>query len=389
VPLPLPTVPGRRPTTSPGSEQVPAGLRAELAERARSSALTVVFVVALAYPAWAVFDRALEPALSERLLVTRMLTEIPVLVCLWLLWRGSVRRRYATPVAFGVLALVQAEVAVMLVHVQHVEFYLLGFSLPLHGSGVLLAARPLWTAALIGTSSVALAVAVLTDPAPMSGQLLVAVAVFVATTSFVALMSHSRRWQLAVREIGARTRLEDEQRRTQELLDRLERLSHEDALTDLANRRRWDAELAAACTHAREQGDRVAVALIDLDRFKQVNDRLGHAAGDAALQAVAALLRQRVRAGDLVARLGGDELAVLLPGADVRAAVGFAERVRAESLALWPEGFDQPGVSLSIGVAVAEGTSTQPRELMAAADAQLYRAKSSRNAVRATGPSLG
>ena len=247
--------------------------------------------------------------------------------------------------------------------------------------------RPRWTVALVSTSAAALAVNMLTDPTPMNGRLLTALLVFSGTTSFVALMAHHRRAQLAGHELRTRLRLADEQRRTGELLVRLEQLSHEDPLTGLANRRRWDAVLAGTC--ASDDGRRPAVVLIDLDRFKQVNDRFGHQAGDAALVAVAGLLRERVRSGDLVARLGGDELAVLLPDADLTAAVRFAERVRAESLGLWPDGYDEPGVSLSLGVAVAEGPGTLPRDLLARADAQLYRAKSSRNAVRAAEPSLG
>src|SRR4030095_9271489 len=111
--------------------------------------------------------------------------------------------------------------------------------------------------------------------------------------------------------------LEHEQRRTRVLLTRLERLSQEDPLTGLANRRRWDSELAVVCAQARDSGEHVAVLLIDLDHFKQVNDRHGHAGGDRALKQVAGLLSRRIRSGDLVARLGGDELAVLLPGTDL------------------------------------------------------------------------
>jgi diguanylate cyclase (GGDEF)-like protein len=388
VPISLRPARDRRPSSA-GSEQLSERLRAELDERSRSSALTVTFVVALAFPAWAVLDRVLEPALAPGFLVERLLIEVPVLICLWLLWRRPVGRRRSALLCFLVLALVQADIAAMLVEVENVEFYLLGFSLPLYGSGVLLATRPGWTGALVVTSGFALAVAVVTDESPVRADTLGAVVVFMATTSFVALMAHSRRWQLAVRELGARMRLEDEQRRTQALVVQLDRLSHEDPLTGLANRRRWDAEFAQACALAQDDGGRLAVVLIDLDRFKQVNDEFGHPAGDEALRSVATLLRQRVRAGDLAARLGGDELAVLLPGADLTAAVRFAERVRTESLALLPEGYDRPGVSLSMGVAVAESTGARPGELLAAADAQLYRAKASRNAVRAAEPSLG
>jgi hypothetical protein len=151
VPISLRPARDRRPSSA-GSEQLSERLRAELDERSRSSALTVTFVVALAFPAWAVLDRVLEPALAPGFLVERLLIEVPVLICLWLLWRRPVGRRRSALLCFLVLALVQADIAAMLVEVENVEFYLLGFSLPLYGSGVLLATRPGWTGALVVTS---------------------------------------------------------------------------------------------------------------------------------------------------------------------------------------------------------------------------------------------
>jgi diguanylate cyclase (GGDEF)-like protein len=185
------------------------------------------------------------------------------------------------------------------------------------------------------------------------------------------------------RELSARVRLEHEQERGRVLLAQLERLSHEDPLTGLANRRRWDAELAGTCAEARRHGSVVGVVLLDIDHFKRVNDRHGHAGGDEALRAVADLLRSRVRAGDLVARLGGDELAVLMPGADLDRAVELAERLRGEATALRPSGFEAGELSLSLGVAAVTGTQAFPLELMSQADVQLYRAKITRNAVGA------
>jgi GGDEF domain-containing protein len=100
-------------------------------------------------------------------------------------------------------------------------------------------------------------------------------------------------------------RLEREQQRTSVLLAQLERLSHEDPLTGLANRRRWDAELGSVCAAARQSGSVVAVVLLDIDHFKEINDRHGHP--------------------------GGDEFAVLLPDADLDRAIELAERLRAEA----------------------------------------------------------
>ncbi|MGY5885594.1 diguanylate cyclase [Modestobacter lacusdianchii] len=362
---------------------------ADVRSRARTSALLVCAVAAIGYPAWAVLDLALEPAAADRLITVRAAGTAVIAVLLCLLWWHPAGRRAPAAFAFGVLAVVQVTTAWMLTGVTHVEFYLLGLSLALHGSGVLLAVRPRWTVLLVTTTWTTLALALVVDLTPLRPRLVAAVAVFLAITSLVALLAHWRRARLAVAALVSRLRLEEEQRRTQDLLVQLERLSLEDPLTGVANRRRWDADLAEACARARADGGRLAVALVDVDHFKQVNDRYGHAAGDAALREVAVLLREHVRDGDLVARLGGDELAVLLAGADAQVAVRISERVRARSLELRPEGFTEPGVSLSIGVAAATGGSAVPRELLAEADAQLYLAKASRNAVRAPRPAVG
>ncbi|WP_308128091.1 GGDEF domain-containing protein [Modestobacter italicus] len=368
---------------------LPDAVRADVRARARTSALLVCAVAAVGYPAWAVLDLALEPGAADRLIAVRAAGTAVIAALLWLLWRHPVGRRAPAALAFGVLAVVQVTTAWMLTDVSHVEFYLLGSSLALHGSGVLLAVRPRWTVLLVATTWTALTLALVVDPTPLRPRLVAAVAVFLAITSLVASLAHWRRAQLAVSALISRLWLEEEQRRTRELLVQLERLSLEDPLTGVANRRRWDADLAEACARARADGGRLAVALVDVDHFKQVNDRYGHAAGDAALREVATVLREHVREGDLVARLGGDELAVLLPGADAQVAVRIAERMRARSLELRPEGFAEPGVSLSIGIAAAGGGGAVPRELLAEADAQLYLAKASRNAVRALRPAVG
>jgi diguanylate cyclase (GGDEF)-like protein len=158
-------------------------------------------------------------------------------------------------------------------------------------------------------------------------------------------------------------------------------MSNEDALTGLANRRRWDTELARACADAARTGATLSVIIVDVDRFKAVNDACGHAGGDAALRAIAALLTTRLRRNDVAARIGGDEFAVLLVGTDAAGASHLAEEVADATRRLRLFGPNGPVLTLSIGVADATGTACDPLVLVARADTHLYRAKATRDAV--------
>ena len=144
-----------------------------------------------------------------------------------------------------------------------------------------------------------------------------------------------------------------------------------DDLTGLANRRALErfrqGLLGRGVTMA-------AVALVDLDRFKSVNDGHGHPAGDAVLQRLAGLLRAGVRDNDLVARLGGDEFLLLLTMPDCGAARRRCEAIM-ESIAVCPWGEISPGLQVTASFGVATGSLEQFDELCAAADAALYRAK--------------
>jgi PAS domain S-box-containing protein/diguanylate cyclase (GGDEF)-like protein len=108
----------------------------------------------------------------------------------------------------------------------------------------------------------------------------------------------------------------------------LERLARHDALTGALNRRAWDEELAEAVAEAGRTGESLAIALLDLNDFKQVNDTAGHATGDLVLQRTVDVWGTRLRDGDDLARLGGDEFAVLLRGSGAFAAQSIAERLR-------------------------------------------------------------
>jgi diguanylate cyclase (GGDEF)-like protein len=160
----------------------------------------------------------------------------------------------------------------------------------------------------------------------------------------------------------------------------LTRLALTDPLTGLANRRHFDEVLSSELSRANRHQGVLSLAIIDLDDFKAFNDRHGHPAGDAALKAVALLLRARVRGHDTVARLGGEEFAVLMVGACGEAACRTAERIRA-SVSEHPFGAGVR-ITVSIGLATAPGDGSTPAELVREADRALYRAKDSgRNAV--------
>jgi len=156
----------------------------------------------------------------------------------------------------------------------------------------------------------------------------------------------------------------------------LHALAHTDPLTQLPNRRRFEQALEGAANRSR-QGDRdCALLYLDVDFFKQINDRYGHATGDDVLVEFARRLRTSVRSTDLVARLAGDEFTVLLH--DVRSEADV-ERVARKILDAVAEPFALAGRTLSvgttIGVGLASGGSVDPRALMETADRALYAAK--------------
>ena len=174
------------------------------------------------------------------------------------------------------------------------------------------------------------------------------------------------------------------------LLNEMRALARHDHLTGLLTRREMDRVLDEELVRSHRYGHPVALILIDLDHFKQVNDTYGHVSGDAALRAVAAVVSHCARDTDRAARYGGDELAVLLPETDHVGACVLAERVRAKVSAV---GVAPPTdalvasgpipLTLSIGVAALPGsTASTPSEFIARADAALYQAKrSGRNQV--------
>jgi two-component system cell cycle response regulator len=180
----------------------------------------------------------------------------------------------------------------------------------------------------------------------------------------------------------------------QALLDRLRRqhaesldLAVTDALTGVFNRRYLEAYFELQKRGAQDSA--FALLLLDIDRFKQINDRLGHAAGDAALRQIAERLLGHVRASDMVVRVGGEEFVVLMPGADRATAETVAERLRAV-IADTPFTVAGEKIAVTVSIGIATGAVAGSRGLLAEADGALYASKrKGRNCVTAAAARAG
>jgi diguanylate cyclase (GGDEF)-like protein len=167
---------------------------------------------------------------------------------------------------------------------------------------------------------------------------------------------------------------------SQRLRNDLMEVATVDVLTRIPNRRATQSFLEKELSRAQRNGSQFSVLLLDIDNFKQVNDRWGHATGDAVLSQTAAILQSMIRKQDLVGRWGGEEFLIILPG-DCDAGV-LAERVRHEiANSKFSRGSAWFNITISIGVTCAQGTESIDQILRKADDA-LYRAKRTKNTVR-------
>jgi diguanylate cyclase (GGDEF)-like protein/PAS domain S-box-containing protein len=156
-----------------------------------------------------------------------------------------------------------------------------------------------------------------------------------------------------------------------------------DPLTGLQNRRAFAERLEAAMTGARERGEHHAVGFLDLDRFKVVNDRFGHAVGDRLLREIGEVMGRVVRGGDVLARIGGDEFALLLANCRIGDARRVAEKLRGAVDAYRIEHHgEELSVGVSVGLAAIEAATPSVSHALAEADAACYQAKAAgRNAI--------
>jgi diguanylate cyclase (GGDEF)-like protein/PAS domain S-box-containing protein len=177
---------------------------------------------------------------------------------------------------------------------------------------------------------------------------------------------------IVIRDISARKALED----------KLAVLASTDGLTGLANRRAFDENLEREWLRTLRERTQMSLLMLDLDHFKRFNDRYGHQVGDDCLRAVAAVVRETVRATDIACRYGGEEITVILPGTGSDAALQIGEAVRGAVEALHiPHDTSPAGnrLTASIGAATAtsahDGERQMPERLLAAANRALYEAK--------------
>ena len=168
--------------------------------------------------------------------------------------------------------------------------------------------------------------------------------------------------------------LQEYQRELEKVRAELENQSLTDPLTGVNNRRAFDTRFEEEFLRAKRYKAACSLILIDIDFFKQYNDTFGHTAGDEALIAVAALLKEDVRIHDMVARYGGEEFAVILPNTDTKGALVMGERFRRSiQRASW----QHKQLTISVGVASLQEGMQKPMDLLRESDVALYHAKQS------------
>ncbi|WP_052162531.1 diguanylate cyclase [Aquabacterium sp. NJ1] len=348
-----------------------------MAQMRTGAGMSILLTSILLVPDWIMVPDRFLAALTLRLLVFVPLlmlgvSLLPLIRPAWREWVGALR---------GVLG---AGIIVYLCMSSTDELaapYLVSLSLiPLFNGG--LERLRFWPALLIDLIVLALfAFAALSIPhanfAVMVGTALVMVSTILFTLYGSYWLEYEERtnWLMLQHEHLLLDKLEAGNKR-------LDQLTRFDPLTEIANRRHFDEFLAQVWARARQDGQEVALLMIDIDHFKLYNDHYGHPVGDACLKEVAATMSRHLRKpGDLVARFGGEEFIAVLSRTSLPEAMAAAERVRE---AVWrlqrPHEASpvQPWVTVSIGVACLRANAEQASvpALLAQADEALYKAKS-------------
>jgi two-component system cell cycle response regulator len=158
--------------------------------------------------------------------------------------------------------------------------------------------------------------------------------------------------------------------------DEIYRLTTVDGLTQVFNRRYFEETVEREISRCQRYGRQLSLVMVDIDRFKLINDNFGHLAGDHVLKHVASAIKTRIRREDILSRYGGEEFALLLPEIDVKGAAALAEKIR-KLIEKQKFEFDKQEipVTISAGVAALKTPSYEAADLVRAADTQLYAAK--------------
>ena len=208
-------------------------------------------------------------------------------------------------------------------------------------------------------------------------------------THFVAMQEDITERKHAEAELRkANTRLQVKLEENQNLQAQLREEAIHDGLTRLFNRRYMEESLAREISRAQREPQLISVVMMDVDRFKSINDKYGHQAGDLVLQNLGKLLMDNTRTSDIACRYGGDEMLVVMPGATPEAAIARAEEWRMTFSTM--EFALEDGVirtTLSLGVACFPDQAGNPSDLLNASDKALYWAKINRNQVQMYNPS--
>lgn len=358
-----------------------ARFRRETRSATRRIGIGAGALAVVAFPLWIGFDYLVAPESAGEFVWIRLAFSVPI-TALWLaLVFSRFGERNPELLLLGGMLAVNLGVVVMLGRVDaHYAAYALGMSLTFYAGAFLLPWSLRWTAMLIGLTFVALAV-MLAISGSIATPVLATLTFYLGTAALLSLIGQLYRRAQAWSEFRGKVALEQEQRRSSELVAELDRISRQDPLTGLANRRAWDEALGREFALAARRDEPFAVLLLDVDQLKEINDRLGHPVGDAVLRSVGRLLVENSREGDVIARIGGDEFAMLAPACELVAATELAEKMRRLVAEMSSAAAGIGGVTISGGVAEWEGGDDTAEAIMLRGDRRLYTAKSTRNVV--------
>ncbi len=368
-------------TTSDWGLATRARFRRESRTATRRFGIGAGALAVIAFPIWIGFDYLVAPDLAGDFVWLRLAVGALITV----MWLALVFTRFgernAELVLLAGMLTINLAIVVMLGQIDgNYAAYALGMSLTFYAGAFLLPWSVRWTAALIGLTFVALAV-MLVLTGSISTPALATITFYLGTAALLSLIGQAYRRAEAWSEFRGKVALEQEQRRSSELVAELDRISRQDPLTGLANRRAWDEALGREFALAARRGEPFAVLLLDLDQLKEINDRLGHPVGDAVLRSVGRLLVENSREGDVIARIGGDEFALLAPDCELVAATELAEKMRRLVAETSSAAAGIGGVTISAGVAEWDGGDDTPEAIMLRGDRRLYTAKATRNVV--------